>query len=215
MELNEDGSIKPPKVEADVNFVSDDFNYDLYDTKRFSGGLKTGARLLDDGKTYEFWKDGKRLGTSGGGGRNYYLGVTGKSDRWRATTLMQEQVDADEENLGKQRIANDQIDAKLNKCVTTGYAIIGKENRNPNNPNQTKEVNEVKMYIDGEGLQRPRNDLGRSADMSPTLRFLERATQRSMAFNTVPTSTMIRFTAVRQVRKILFINGWSACTKAV
>ena len=153
MELNPDGSIAPVRDKADVNFVSDDFRYDLYDTKKISGGIKTGARLLDDGKTYKFWKDGQVLGQSGGGGKNLYLGQTGKSDRWRATTLMQEEIPYSEESLGKQRIANDQIDAKLNKCVTTGYAIIGRvEITNPNNPSQTKEVNEVKMYIDGEDV---------------------------------------------------------------
>ena len=117
MELNPDGSIAPVRTRRTL-ICGDDFRYDLYDTKKISGGIKTGARLLDDGKTYKFWKDGQVLGQSGGGGKNLYLGQTGKSDRWRATTLMQEEIPYSEESLGKQRIANDQIDAKPNKCVT-------------------------------------------------------------------------------------------------
>ena len=42
-------------------------------------------------------------------------------------------------------------ETKADTCVTTGYAIIGKTIiKNPRNANQTLEVDEVKMYIDGE-----------------------------------------------------------------
>ena len=150
IELTPDGAYTQPQTTYDINFVDDDMWYDLYDTKEKSGGMKTGARKLDDGR-FKFWKDGNVLGTNNGNGKNLYDGEVGKSHRWRATTLMQEEIPGDEESLGKQRICDTERDSRLDKCVTTGYAVMGKvEIKNPNNSNDKKEVDEVKMYIDGE-----------------------------------------------------------------
>ena len=111
--------------------------------------LKAGARKLDDGR-YEFYNNNSYLGTNTGGGRNLYEGQVGKSNRWRATTLMQEEVEASKESLGKLRDVDEDRDGKLDTCVTDGYAIIGTITITKPGSSQTKEVDEVKMYIDGE-----------------------------------------------------------------
>ena len=107
IELGPKGAYTKPRDEADVDFVDDDLQYDLYATRRQGTVVRTGARLLDNG-LYEFTKDGNFLG-NGGGGRNYYEGEVGKSNRWRATTLMQE-ARPSEESIGKQRIVDEERD---------------------------------------------------------------------------------------------------------
>ena len=147
--LKANGGYTDSISQAGIKWIDDNLRYDIYDTNNTTGKLKAGARKLDNGR-YEFYNNNRYLGTNTGGGRNLYDGQVGKSNRWRATTLMQEAVEASKEALGKLRDVDEDRDGKLDTCVTDGYAIIGKITITEPGSSQTKEVDEVKMYIDGE-----------------------------------------------------------------
>ena len=123
--------------------------------------LDTGARLLDDGKTFEFWRGGRRLGINLGNGRNFYPdSAPNEGNRWRATTRMQKAVAYSEESLGSTRDADDERDGKLDTCVNTGCAVNGEITITGNN-GQELIRQELIFYLDGEriyqGPDRDRN----------------------------------------------------------
>ena len=132
---------------------------DLYRPNGNNGNMQTGARVLDDGR-FEFRKNNAVLGRSD----NRFLydnnGQRGDDNRWRATSLVQPAEPYSEESIGRIRDADDTRDASIASVVVDGYVVQGTmQVRNPNNTNQRRNVDFVKVFVAGEKMyQGPEKD---------------------------------------------------------
>ena len=156
-------NMKDPIQEEGFDYFDDPARTELYDFDGTNGNPRTGAVLLADGR-YQFWLNGSELGTNSGGGKNLYINgnAAGDSDRWRAMNVEQPYQPYEEERVGRIRECDPDKFAQFSKCVTSGVVMLTMVNdqsqsamveiSNPNNPNETKMVRAVTIFVEGERL---------------------------------------------------------------
>lgn len=156
-------SMKDPIQEEGFDYFDDPARTELYGPDGRNGNPKTGAVLLADGR-YDFFQNGSYLGTSGGGGRNLYINgsAAGDSDRWRAMGVEQPYQPYEEERVGRIRECDPNKFDNFTRCVTSGVVmltLVGDQSQsamvlisNPSNPNETRMVRAVTIFVEGERL---------------------------------------------------------------
>jgi len=137
-------------------YTDDESYQNVYKPDGVNKRPQTGVRFKDG--WYEFFKNNSLLGRSGS--RYLYMkgvstsgGIRGKDPRYKADTVRQEYRPETRESLGRSRDCDPDKDANVADCVTDGAVYQNTvQIRNPNNPNQTKDVPLLKLFVAGEKL---------------------------------------------------------------
>lgn len=156
IKLKDNGNYSNPITEESIEWLDHPIFVNLFDLGTLTRPT-TGAALNPDTNRWEFYRDGRKLGTGPnveGDRRNLYIGQFQASDRWRAQQREFTEEPEREEIMSTDRICNEDKDDDFQDVVTTGVILMYKDGvpeyvtvRNPNNPSQTKQKHKMKMFV--------------------------------------------------------------------